>query len=248
MTWTRLHAILSRCRSTLFPCALVLAGCVPSPGGKPAPGPVELATLPPLQAAGSVHYTVDADQSDVRILVYRGGPLAQVGHNHVMRVHDLRGDIYLTEPVNLSGFQMSFPVTALEVDPPAARAEEGRDFATVLSPQAVAATYRNMLGPAVLDAAQYPVVTLRSVAVTGSATAPRVTVRITLHGVSRDLVVPVALDYRAHGLGITGEFELRTSNFGMTPFSVLGGGLTVQDGVRIRASIAARLSPAAPGN
>lgn len=238
---TRAHSILSRWQITLFLCVIVLAGCVPSPGGKPAPraGAPELAPLPPLQADGSVRHAIDGEKSDVRILVFRGGPLAKAGHNHVLRVRDLRGEVYLAEPLRLSGFELAFPVAALEVDPPAARAEEGGDFASALSPQAIEATYRNMIGPAVLDAAQYPEITLRSVAVTGTGPAAEVTVRITLHGMSRDQVIPVVLERRPAGLTIACEFKIRTSDFGMTPFSVLGGGLQVQDDLHIRARLVA---------
>lgn len=234
MTSTRVDRILSGWRITLFVCVIAAAGCAPAPGAKPGTGVPELAPLPPLPAPGSVHYRVDPVRSDVRILVYRGGPLAKVGHNHVVRVHDLRGDIYLAEPMQLSGFRLSFPVAAMEVDPPAARAEAGGDFATALSPEAVAATYTNMIGAAVLDAARFPDVTLRSVAVRDTGRSLDLAVRITLHGVSRDQAIPVQMEEVADGVVITGEFTLLTSDFSMTPFSVLGGGLQVLDEVKIQ--------------
>lgn len=239
MNSTLVHSILSRWRITLFLCVIVLAGCVPAPNGKPAPGTGELAP-PPLQVMGSLKYTVDSARSEVRILVYRGGPLAKAGHNHVLRVRELRGSVYLAEPLRLSGFELAFPVAALEVDPPAARAEEGAEFATALSHQAIEATYRNLIGPAVLDAARYPEITLRSVAVTGTGAVAQVMARIMLHGESRDLPAPVTLENNADGLIISGQFAVRTSEFGMTPFSVLGGGLQVKDEVQIRFRLIAR--------
>lgn len=244
MPSTRVDAILSRWRFTLFLCVLVAAGCAPVPGAKPrtAAGSAGVVPLPSLPVPGSDHYRVDPERSDVRILVYRGGPLASVGHNHVLRVHGLQGDVYVAGPVSRSGFSLSFPVAALEVDAPAARAEAGSEFATVLSPQAIAATYRNMTGPAVLDAARHPDIALQSVAVTEAADSLQVTVRITLLGTSRDLVVPARMDAGAGDITITTEFTLRTTDFGMTPFSVLGGGLRVEDEVRIRARIVAALT------
>lgn len=223
---------------------LLAAGACQAPGtlpdrtvtGAAAPATVP---LPPLPVAGSRHFVVDPSRSDVRILVYRGGPLARVGHNHVLRVHELAGEVYLGESAAQSAFRISFPVSALEIDRPADRADEGGEFATPLSEQAIEATRANLLGPAVLDAARYPVVSLQSVAAAGPAWGPTMTVRVTLHGREHDLVVPVALSLDGDRLVATAFLTLRTSDFGMTPFSALGGGLQVQDEVRIRAHIVA---------
>jgi polyisoprenoid-binding protein YceI len=97
-----------------------------------------------------------------------------------------------------------------------------------------------MTGPDVLDAERHSQVTLRSVSLTGPPWGPEVAVRLTLHGVARDIVLPLAMHRRGEELVITGTFALRTSDFGMTPFSVLGGGLQVLDEVKIRFRILAR--------
>ncbi|MBI1733435.1 MAG: YceI family protein [Gammaproteobacteria bacterium] len=243
MSLTPATPILLRCLAALV-LAVLLPACqtaAPVTAGAPAPGePAPLPPLPPLPVEDSDQYVVDSLASDVRILVYRGGPLANAGHNHVVRVHALHGNVYVAQPFHRSGFELAFPVTALEVDPPDARADEGAEFSTVLSPQAIAATYRNMVGPTVLDVEQYPEITLRSVALIGPQWGPEVTARITLHGVARDVVVPLALHVYGTDLVITGTLVLRTPDFGMQPFSVLGGGLTVQDLVKVRFHIAAR--------
>ena len=244
MTLTNSPAILLRPVCTLFISALLFTGCQ-APPPRELHGPAaestarELVPLPPLPVAGSTHYVVDRKESDVRILVFRGGPLAKVGHNHVVRVHDLSGDIYLSPQFHQSGFSLAFPVAALQVDPPEARADEGAEFAVMPSPQAIDATYKNMTGPALLDAQQFPEITLRSVEMIGPEWGPEVTVRVTLRGVERDLIVPLAVHSDHGALTVTGTFSLQTSDFGMTPFSVLGGGLQVLDEVKIRAHIVA---------
>jgi len=244
MHLTTAAAILLRRVCTLFIGTVLLAGCQPSahrevqvPAGEAATA--ELAPLPPLPVSGSNHYVVDGRECDVRILVFRGGPLAKVGHNHVVRVHDLTGDIYLAPKFHESGFALKFPVAALQVDPADARADEGGEFAVMPSPQAIDATFTNMTGPALLDAQQFPEITLRSVALIGPAWGPEATVRVVLHGVARDLGVPLAINERDGKLTITGMFMLQTSDFGITPFSVLGGGLQVLDEVKVRFNIVA---------
>jgi hypothetical protein len=243
MNSTRRGAILSPARATLFLVVAMLAGCRMAPPADrvATPAPAAPVTAPlPAPTRDGVRYIVDAAASDVRILVYRGGPLAKVGHNHVLRVRDLRGEVILAEPIHRSRFALSFPVAALEVDPPDARADEGPEFAAPPSPQAIAATRGNLLGPAVLDAGRYPEITLRSVSLTGPPWGPHVTVRVALHGIERDIAVPVALQRDGHVLSITAFLTLRTADFGITPFTVLGGGLRVENAMDIRARIIAR--------
>ena len=63
--------------------------------------------------------------------------------------------------------------------------------------------------------------------------------QISLHGVTREYTVPIALDHSGQRLTATGMLVLRTTAFNMIPFSVLGGGLQVQDEVKIRFRIVA---------
>ena len=241
-------AILLRRVCTLFISTLLLTGCQPA-AHREAQAPAAetsipvLAQLPPMPVAGSTHYVVNGKDSDVRILAFRGGPLAKAGHNHVVRVHELSGDIYLAQKFHESGFALAFPVAKLEVDPADARTDEGIEFAVMPSPQAIDATYKNMTGPSVLDAQQFPEVTLRSVAMIGPAWGPEATVRVTLHGVERDVNVPLAINVCDDKLTVTGMFMLKTSDFGMTPFSALGGGLQVLDEVKVRFHVLARHHP-----
>ena len=242
MTLTASPAILLRRACILFISALLFTGCQPlAQREMHAPGAASAVKepVPPLPVAGSTHYVVDGKESDVRILVFRGGPLAKAGHNHVVRVHDLTGDIYLSPQFHQSGFSLAFPVATLQVDPVDARADEGQEFAIMPSPQAIDGTYKNMTGPALLDAQQFPEISLRSVAMVGPAWGPEATVRVTMHGVERDVNVPLAIRHGDDELSVIGTFTLRTSDFGMTPFSVLGGGLQVLDQVKIRFNIVA---------
>jgi len=133
----------------------------------------------------------------------------------------------------------SLPVRDFEVDPPAARALEGEEFAARLSAEAIAQTRSNLLGPTVLDAANHPEIRVRSVRIAGPDWAPDITLRIVLRGAERELVVPVVLEVREGELKATGTFSLSQREFGIEPFSILGGGLQVADQVKIRFRIVA---------
>jgi len=216
---------------------LAISGCAGVAVKHPAG--LALAPLPPLITAGAVHYSIRPGLSDIRFLVYRTGPLAAFGHNHVIRASGIRGDLYLNRDFALSGFAFSLPLADLQVDAPADRAAEGADFVAQPSAAAIAGTLHNMLGPAVLDAARYPDIRVRSVRLVGPEWGPEVTVRITLHGTERELSVPIALNHCGKLLTATGRFDIRQSDFGITPFSILGGGLQVADVVKVQFHIVA---------
>lgn len=227
----------------LLSAAVLLSGCQTAPTtslGAVAPG---AAPLPALPLLGAAHYAVDAGLSDVRFLVYRAGPLASFGHNHVIQATHVSGDVYLAADLRASGFSLSLPVSEFVVDAPEARAVEGADFTTQPSAAAIDGTRSNMLGPGLLDAARYPEVHVRSVALRGPDWGPDATVRIELHGVSRDLTVPIAVARDGDQLTVTGGFDLKQSDFGLQPFSILGGGLQVADTLHVRFHLVAHKAP-----
>jgi polyisoprenoid-binding protein YceI len=220
--------------------AALLAACGTAPTRSTGASTEARGELPSQPAAGAAHYAVDPDKSDVRFLVYKAGPLAAFGHDHVVQAKDFKGEVWLASDFTASSFALTLPVKAFVVDVPAARAEEGADFAKQPSPEAVKGTTANMLGPQVLDAEKYPEVRIQSVKMAGSLDKPEATVRITLHGTARDLTVPVALVRTDDALVVSGDFDISQTEFGMTPLSAVGGGLQVADVVKIKFHIACR--------
>lgn len=184
-------------------------------------------------------FAVDPQGSEVRLLVYRDGPLARFGHNHVF-IGRVEGEIRAGGTAAGSAFRLEIPVGSLEVDPPAARAEEGADFAAQVSEQARRSTRENMLGEEVLDAGRHPLIRIASVALAGPRWNPMVTARVTLRGAERDLRFPAAVFQNGDALEVIAGFRVRQSDFGAKPFAALGGGLLVRDAIDIRLRIVAR--------
>lgn len=235
------------CMKHIISCCLlttlifVLSGCQVSPTATKENTIIEpaLSPVPKLPITGADHYSISPNQSEIRILVYKGGPLAKFGHNHVMLAKQVTGDIYETSSLHDSAFILSFPVEKIEIDPPDARAQEGKEFDTRPSPEAIDGTRKNMLGPEVLDAEHYPDITIRSAGFYGPDKNTRAKIQITMHGVTRELSTPVSIEQYGSTLTADGKMIIRTSDFGIKPFSVLGGGLQVQDEVKIRFHIVA---------
>jgi polyisoprenoid-binding protein YceI len=229
-------AFRARLAATLFP--LLAAACQSLPPGDSA----VLAEALPAAAvlpADAARYVVDRQASEVRLLVYRDGPLARFGHNHVI-VGRAEGEVRAGGSAAESGFRLTIPVESFIVDPPQARAEEGAGFAAEVSAPARRATRENMLGPEVLDAERFPLVRIESVALAGPPWNPTVTARVELRGVSRDVRFAAAVFDDEQTLTVIASFRFRHSDFGIAPFAALGGGLLVHDAIDLRLRLLAR--------
>lgn len=223
-------------------CAL-LAAC-PRPLRPPAPSaPLPAPAAPAADMSGATLYEVDPAASTVQILVFRGGTLARLGHNHVMTSRELTGRAWLHPQFARSGFELAFPVQTLIVDDPQSRSAAGKDFPPDIPQADKEGTRRNMLRAEVLDGERYPRITLASARVAGTLEAPAITARITIRDASRELKVPARLTLDGERLSATGEFDLLQSDFGIKPFSVALGALEVQDRLHIIYSIVARRVP-----
>ena len=189
--------------------------------------------------AGTRVLEIDPDRSVVTLLVRRAGPLARLGHNHVIVSSQESGRAWLGAEPQQSGFEIRLPVSALVVDDPAARSAAGPEFPGELPAEARDGTYRNMLRPEVLDGDRHPEIVVRASRVSGTWQQPVVVARITLRGVTREIEVPVDLQRDQQALLARGTLRILQSDFGITPFSVGGGAIQVADEVDVRFEIAA---------
>jgi hypothetical protein len=214
-----------------------MSGCQ-TPGGPPAAQPVpEAAQAAAGQAVLSRCFELNGDASELRVLVYRAGPLARVGHNHVLVSRAVRGRLAVTDPVTDSRLSLVLPVSSLEIDPPALRAEEGPDFSSEVSDEARAGTRKNLLGEGVLDASAYPEVHVGLSGWRGPSWAADATLELSVRGHVADKAVAVSVTEDASTLTATSAFTVSHQELGMVPFSALGGGLRVADDIRIRAKL-----------
>lgn len=237
------HRLLSICLGLTL---LSLAGCQTPPEIRAADVQPSQ-DLPPAMAVGNaIRYEILPQQSDIRFLVFRAGTLAKLGHNHVIQAKKVRGEILLAPEIHRSRFFIEIPVKDFQVDDEAARADEGSDFLSQPDENAIAGTTRNMLGEQVLDAAKYPTIEIRSVALAGPDWGLDVTARIKMHGIEREVLVPTAIEYQRDTLVVTAIFAIKQSDFGIVPMRVLGGALQVDDTVKVRMRIVASRREGSP--
>lgn len=164
--------------------------------------------------------------------------MARFGHNHVL-VAPLQGVIHAGEYAEESGFRIEVDADAFVVDSPDIRALYGKDFATEISAGARKATRDNMLGEAVLDASRFPRIVVESIALSGPRWNPLVRARITLRGTVRAVEFPAAVFQGSDGITVIANFTVSQSAFGIEPFSILGGGLSVRDELDVKVRVVA---------
>jgi YceI-like domain len=214
-------------------------------------------------------YAVVPGESLLTILALRGGALAKAGHNHVIAAHDVTGTVYVPGDVLHSSFDLRFAVAQLTIDEPQLRAQEGPDFPPDVPEAAREGTRRNMLGEALLDAAQFSEITLASERIEagdGASQAPanggaggqdpdsartdathvqanvQAHVQVTVRGQAHSLVVPVRYQLQGDSVVADGEVPIRQSELGLTPFSAALGALQVQDELHVKFHIVARVA------
>ena len=120
--------------------------------------------------------------------------------------------------------------------------ETGGAFAGERSLSDIEGTRRNMLGERGLDAARFPLVSLRSLTVSGDWPMLVAELEVALHGVSRRQTVPITVGRVDDRLTASGALVLRQTDFGAEPYSLLGGLLAVQDAVVIRFELVGQLA------
>jgi hypothetical protein len=217
--------------------ALMLAGCAAYKSrhvGQPIPGASPWPTA--LQIPGKT-YRIDEAQSELRVLVYRAGPLARLGHNHVVVNRSLQGAVKMAG--GKSGFWLNVPAKGFVVDGAEARREEGADFAADVPDDAKSGTLEHMLGAAVLEAGEFPEISVTGIAGPPGARPMVVAVTVRVAGHESTLEVPFTLDIESGSLSASGSLEVRQSALGLTPYSLMLGALQVQDALTVKFKIAA---------
>lgn len=234
----------------LAACALV--ACAPMPTAPAAPAPAVPAGFPAddyakAAARGEPVFRLDPTQSVVVMRVYRGGALARFGHDHVVASRDVHGYLLLANNSAERRADLYAPLASLSVDEPALRARAG--FDTQPSQQDIDGTRRNMLEK-VLEAGRFPFVSLHVDRAMGDPPVLRVNAAATLHGKTHAQSIALQLDTAsANTVYVRGRFSVKQTDFGITPYSLLGGALRVEDRVDIEFDLAAtRVVPGAIGN
>jgi len=230
---------MRKLRLVLLLAAAAVAACVPQEVRPPGAGPVAAAPdglkreYDGLARSGQPVFEVDPARSIVTIEVRRAGTLANLGHDHVVAGHDVRGYIAPRE----GRADVYIRVADLVVDE--AQLREAAGFDTQPSAADIAGTRNNMLAR-VLHSDEQPFVVVSVTGVRADATQRVIHPTLIVNGIQRVQDVDAAIETTGESIRVTGQTVVLQTDFGIRPFSILGGALQVADALTVRFDLLAR--------
>lgn len=197
------------------------------PTTPPTTAPTE--TPPAPAAAVKRTFAIDKAKSSIVIQVFKDGAAAALAHDHVVDVKDFAGSI-VTDGADAAS--ASVEVTAQTAsfinDDAKLRKKFGLD--SEISEKDRKAVEENMKSKEQLDTAGFATVKFVSTSVKKGADGKLTLAgKLTLHGVTKDVTMP--LDAKVTGDDVDGSasFRLKTSDYGIKPYSALLGAVKNKD-------------------
>lgn len=186
-------------------------------------------------------FNLDPKASSIRLYAFRGGKAGKLGHNHVLSAPSFIGYFYLPQSgANNGQFDLEFRWDALEIDNPEYRKGLGDAFAKVLDSDAISGTREHLLGQNGVDAEKYPLIRIRSMEISGEAPKFAAKIEVEMHGSKQLTWVPLTVTGLPDAVDARGSLVLRQTDFGIQPYSVLGGLLAVRDEVVVEFQLVAK--------
>jgi hypothetical protein len=174
-------------------------------------------------------FRVDSDTSWIRVLAWPDGPLKRFGHHHVISHHGVSGTVDVTPDPLESHFVLEVSVADFAVDDPELRAQEGEEFEGEVPEKDIEGTRANMLGERLLDVARFPAIEVRSGAIEGSLPDVTIVATVVVKGAEQVVRFPASIELDEDTFVASGELELTHGELGLSPFTAMGGALSVRD-------------------
>ena len=185
-----------------------------------------------LENTGPVRLVIDPRQSRFTVKVFAGGPLAKLGHNPIISITEMAGEIeYWPEEIEKSWFEITIKSNSLKVVDDMNDKDRVEIQATMLSD--------------VLEEPQYPIITFHSTAVTAEKVLEglfraQVAGSLLLHGVQRSHRFTSQIAFLSDGLRASGDFTLLQTDYNIKLFAIAAGALRLKDELRFTFDIVAK--------
>jgi len=166
------------------------------------------------------------------VRAFSGGLLWFKGHDHFIAVRDFSGEAQLTpDAVTPASLQITARADSLV---------ETRDVFTEQQKQIINRELREI----VLETAKYPEITFKSMDVTGKLVGGQFEAKIggdlTLHGVTRRIIIPVQVTLSGDTLRAVGEFTVNRGDYNVHATSAVHGLVRVRKKLKFTFDIVAR--------
>lgn len=177
-------------------------------------------------------YTIDARGSRMTIHAYASGLLSAVGHDPVIAVRELSGEVrFAPDRADASGLLLTMVAASMSVQNDVSD-KDRREIERAMKEE-------------VLETAKYPEIVFDATgaqldAVNEARYRVEVDGQLSLHGVTRKQRVSAQLFLMGDTLRAQGEFPLRQTDFGIKLVSVAGGTLKIKDELKCTFDLLAR--------
>ena len=176
-----------------------------------------------------MRYDLDATQSKFIVHANRSGLAWFKGHSHRIAVKDFSGaaELDLTA-LNPASLQLTVRAASLEETDPVFTADQKKII-------------NQELNDIVLETAKYPEITFKSTDIKGSLVQGKFDVKIsgdlTLHGVTRRVVIPATVTVSGDSLRAVGEFKVDRKDFNVKATSAFHGFVRVKHDLKFEFDI-----------
>lgn len=193
----------------------------------------------PVQAqdpAGSTAktYTLTPSGSELYAQVFKdpGTIAAGLSHDHVVVATGWSGTATY-DPANVAACKVSIsvPVSGLVNDDPTWRTKVG--FTSTLTDKDRAEVKGHMLDVGQLNMASYASMSFSSTACAPAGDKVNVTGNLSIHGVSKSVTLPMKITADGSSFSASGILSITHTDFGIQPFSALGGALKNRNDIRL---------------
>jgi len=177
------------------------------------------------QQAGSHRFRLDSSQSKFIAHALRGGLLWFKGHEHLVAAREFSGEAQL-RPENITASSLQLTVKANSM-------VETSDAFTEPQKQIINRELREI----VFEPEKYPEITFQSTDVTGKQSSNgqydlKIGGNLTLHGITRRIVIPAKVTVSNDQLRAIGEFSIDRSDFKVKATSAFHGLIRVRNKVK----------------
>jgi len=192
-----------------------------SPRAKPASTP----------AAGE--YRLDPKQSRLIVETETTGLSTMFGHNHRIAVGEMAGTVRTKRGTPSGGtFEITAKASSLEMMAKASSLRVIDSERDAGERQAIEAALRDEM----LETSKYPDIAFKTTRVTSERRADgsydvRLAGDLRLHGMRRAIVIPARVTVEGDTLHALGVFEVKQTDFNITPFSFVRGTVAIRDAV-----------------
>jgi polyisoprenoid-binding protein YceI len=183
------------------------------------------ARLPASQAISTQRFRLDASQSKFIAHALRGGLLWFKGHEHLIAAREFTGDAEITpEKITPASLRLTVKTDSMV---------ETSDAFSESQKQIINKELRDI----VLEPGKYPDIVFKSADVKGKSLGNgqydlKIGGDLTLHGVTRHIVIPARVIVTGNSLRAVGEFSIDRSDFNVKATSAFHGMVRVRDKVK----------------